>query len=67
MKKFTYGNTPIMVDQLIEGMNKDLKRISKREQKLNTSNEEQISQIQVYNSQKTKVVDELKRLATSNQ
>jgi len=67
VKKFTYGNTPIMVDQLIEGMNKDLKRISKREQKLNTSNEEQISQIQVYNSQKTKVVDELKRLATSNQ
>ena len=36
ISEFTQGNTPILLDTLIESTKKDLKRIKKKEQKLNT-------------------------------
>jgi hypothetical protein len=41
--EFTEGKTPILIDNLIEATKKDLKKIKKKEQKLNTQNEQQIT------------------------
>ena len=36
VEEFTTGPTPVLVDQLVEITRKELKRIKKKEQKLNT-------------------------------
>ena len=38
VEEFTIGQVPIMIDMVIEGSKKDLKKIKKKEQKLNTQN-----------------------------
>jgi len=39
VEEFTTGPTPILVDQLVETTKKELKKIKKKELKLNTQNE----------------------------
>ena len=46
VSEFTQGQTPILLDTLIETTKKDLKKIKKKEQKLNTQNESLIKVIQ---------------------
>lgn len=45
INQFTIGEVPMMLDILIEKAKKDLKRIKKKEQALNTQNESLICQI----------------------
>lgn len=58
---------PIMLDQVVETAKKDLKKIKKKEQKLNTSNQQHIQIIQQTQERRNQLVAELKTLAISNQ
>ena len=42
---FTEGGVPVMLDALIDCTKRDLKKIKKKETKLNTQNAEQMSQL----------------------
>jgi len=42
VKIFTHGPVPLMLDTLVETAKKDLGKISKKEMKLNTRNQDQI-------------------------
>ena len=42
VKEFTVGPGPVMLDGLVDGMKKELKQVKKREQRLNTQNQEQV-------------------------
>ena len=46
IEEFTMGDVPVMLDQLVETAKKDLKKIKKKETKLNTSNQQHIEIIQ---------------------
>jgi phage-related tail protein len=67
VSEFTIGETPELLDQLIEMTKKDLKKIKKKEQKLNTSNDELISVISKTQQSRINLISDLKSLSISNQ
>ena len=67
VSEFTQGNTPILLDTLIETTKKDLKKIKKKEQKLNTQNESLIQVIQQTQARRGQLVTELRETSISNQ
>ncbi len=50
VKTFTHGKVPVMLDSLVEGVRKELKRIKKKEDRLTAQNEEQVAELKQINS-----------------
>ena len=63
---FTEGGVPVMLDALIDCTKKDLKKIKKKETKLNTQNAEQTAQLLQLSSNRDTLVSDLKETANSN-
>lgn len=66
IQEFTHGHTPLMLDLLVEMCKKDLKRIAKREQRLNQANLESIESFKSAMSKRQELVKELKATAQNN-
>ena len=63
---FTEGGFPVMLDALIDCTKRDLKRIKKKETKLNTQNAEQTAQLLQLSTHRDTLVSDLKDTANSN-
>ena len=66
IKEFTVGPGPVLIDGLSESLKKELKQIKKKETKINTQNNEQISLIKASQERRKSLVQDLKKLANSN-
>ena len=67
VQSFAFGETPIMLDQLVTVAKKDLKKIAKKEEKINAQKSEQVVQIKQVNEKNTFLQSEMQRLTDGNE
>ena len=66
VQNFVHGDTPLMLDQLVTVAKKDLKKISKKEDKINSQKSQELLVVKEVSSRREYLKSELMRLTTSN-
>ena len=56
---FTFSQIPFMLDNVVNSCKEDIKKIKKKEKKLNSQNEQQIFQIQSTSKRREQLIEEI--------
>ena len=67
VQNFAWGETPLMLDRLVTVAKKDLKKIDKKEERINAQKSEQLDEIKRVNTESARLQTELNRLNHGNQ